>query len=308
MRKKGYTLLAAAAIMLLCGCGNKEQASTENVAAGTTAADSSVSTEAVDIPEKDTEQVSEEASASASTEGAAAASLSDGTYMARFETDGSMFHVNETMNGKGILTVSGGKMMIHLVMPSKNTVNLFVGLADDAKKDGAELLQPTVEKVTYSDGTTEEVNAFDLPVPVLEQEYDVALIGTKGKWYDHKVKVTDPEPYEGSREDAGEIRDGEYTIEASVEGGTGKAAISSPAKLSIAGGRMTLQVEWSSPHYDYMIVDGEKYLPVNKEGNSVFLIPVKDVEKDMTVIADTTAMSEPHEIEYVLHLNPGTLK
>lgn len=308
MRKKGYTLLAAAAIMLLCGCGNKEQASTENAAAGTTAAESVVNTEAEDRTAKDTEQVTEETSASASTEGAAAAGLSDGTYMARFETDGSMFHVNETMNGRGILTVSGGKMMIHLVMPSKNTVNLFVGLADDAKKDGAELLQPTVETVTYSDGTTEEVNAFDLPVPVLEQEYDVALVGTKGKWYDHKVKVSDPEPYEGSREDAGEIRDGEYTIEASVEGGTGKASISSPAKLSIAGGRMTLQVEWSSPHYDYMIVDGEKYLPVNKEGNSVFLIPVKDVEKEMTVIADTTAMSEPHEIEYVLHLKPGTLK
>jgi hypothetical protein len=143
---------------------------------------------------------------------------------------------------------------------------------------------------------------------VLEQEYDVALVGTKGKWYDHKVKVSDPEPYEGRKEDAGDIRNGEYTIEASVEGGSGKASISSPAQLVVSGGEITLRVEWSSPHYDYMIVDGEKYLPVNKEGNSVFLIPVKDVEKDMTVIADTTAMSEPHEIKYVLHLNPGTLK
>ena len=308
MRKKGYTLLAAAAIMLLCGCGNKEQASTENAAAGTTAAESVVNTEADDRTAKDTEQVTEETSASTSTEGAAAAGLSDGTYMARFETDGSMFHVNETMNGRGILTVSGGKMMIHLVMPSKNTVNLFVGLADDAKKDGAELLQPTVETVTYSDGTTEEVNAFDLPVPVLEQEYDVALVGTKGKWYDHKVKVSDPEPYEGRKEDAGDIRNGEYTIEASVEGGSGKASISSPAQLVVSGGEITLRVEWSSPHYDYMIVDGQRYEPVNTDGNSVFEIPVPYFDKPFDVVADTTAMSEPHEIEYTLTFVSSSIK
>ncbi len=308
MKKRNYAVIAAMALALLCGCGNREQASTDGTAAGTTAADSAVGTEEAGTPAKDTEQVTEETSASASTEGAPAAVLSDGTYMAKFETDSNMFHVNETMNGRGVLTVSGGKMTIHIVLPSQNIVNLFVGLAEDAKKDGADLLQPSVEKVTYSDGMTEEVNAFDLPVPVLEQEYDVALIGTKGKWYDHKVKVTDPEPYEGRKEDAAEIRDGEYTIEASVEGGTGKASIASPAKLTIAGGEIKLRVEWNSPHYDYMIVDGEKYLPVNSEGNSEFMIPVKNVEKDMTVIADTTAMSEPHEIEYVLHLKPETLK
>jgi len=308
MKKKSYTIVAAMALVLLCGCGNKEQASTDGTAAGTTAAESTVNTEEADTTAADTEQGNTEGSTEAATEGAPAASLSDGTYLAKFETDSNMFHVNETQNGRGVLTVSGGKMTIHLVMPSQNIMNLFVGLAEDAQKDGADLLQPTVEQVTYSDGMTEAVYAFDLPVPVLDQEFDVALIGTKGKWYDHKVKVTEAEPYEGRKEDAGEIRDGEYTIEASVEGGTGRASITSPAKLTITGGEIRLQIEWSSPHYDYMIVDGEKYLPVNTDGNSVFNIPIKSVEKDMTVIADTTAMSEPHEIEYVLHLNPGTLK
>ena len=69
-----------------------------------------------------------------------------------------------------------------------------MGTAKDASKDKAELLEPTVETVDYGDGTTEEVNAFDIPVPVLDEEFDLALIGTKGKWYDHKVKVSNATP------------------------------------------------------------------------------------------------------------------
>ena len=115
-------------------------------------------------------------------------------YQADFNTDGSMFHVNETKDGKGILIVSGGKMTIHVVMPSKNTVNLFCGTAEDAQKEGAELLEPLTEEVIYSDGTSEEVNTFDIPVPYLDKEFDVALVGTKGKWYDHKVIVSNPVP------------------------------------------------------------------------------------------------------------------
>ena len=117
--------------------------------------------------------------------------LADGTYSAKFDTDSSMFHVNEAYDGRGTLTVKNGKMTLHIVMPSENVVNLFLGTADDAQKDGAELIQPTTEKVTYSDGTTEEVYAFDVPVEALEKEFDLALIGTKGKWYDHKVSVSD---------------------------------------------------------------------------------------------------------------------
>lgn len=118
--------------------------------------------------------------------------LADGVYTAEFNTDSSMFHVNEACEGKGTLTVENGQMSIHISLPSKSIQNLFCGTAEDARKDGAALLQPTTDTVTYSDGLSEEVNGFDIPVPALDEEFDVAIIGTKGKWYDHKVSVTNP--------------------------------------------------------------------------------------------------------------------
>ena len=133
----------------------------------------------------------EEAEASSSSSEKTAA-LEDGTYRVAFNTDSSMFHVNETMNGKGTLTVKDGKMTLHITLASKNIVGLFPGTAADAQKDGAEVLQPTTDTVTYSDGTTEEVYGFDVPVESLDQDFDLALVGKKGKWYDHKVNVSDP--------------------------------------------------------------------------------------------------------------------
>lgn len=125
-----------------------------------------------------------------SSSDAAATTLEDGTYTAEFKTDSGMFHVNDAYDGKGTLTVKDGKMTMHVALTSTNIVNLFVGKAEDAKKDGADLLQPTVEKAPGLNGKEEDVNAFDIPVPALDEEFDVALIGTKGVWYDHKVSVT----------------------------------------------------------------------------------------------------------------------
>ena len=130
--------------------------------------------------------------AAASSSDTTDAVLEDGTYEAEFKTDSGMFHVNEANDGKGVLTVKDGQMSIHISLTSKNIVNLFVGKAADAKKDGTELLQPTTDTVTYDDGTTEEVNGFDVPVKALDKDFDLALIGTKGKWYDHTVSVTNP--------------------------------------------------------------------------------------------------------------------
>ena len=129
--------------------------------------------------------------------GANEAGLEDGVYDAVFTTDSSMFHVNEACEGKGVLTVENGEMTIHISLVSKNILNLYPGLAEDAEKEGAELLEPTTDEVTYSDGITEEVYGFDVPVPVIGEEFDLAIIGSKGKWYDHKVMVTDPVPQEG---------------------------------------------------------------------------------------------------------------
>ncbi len=234
--------------------------------------------------------------------------VADGVYLASFDTDNSMFHVNEAWNGKGILTVKDGIMTIHIVMPSKNVLNLFYGLAEDAVKDGAELISPVTEEVTYDDGTTEEVYAFDVPVPVLDEEFDVALIGKKEVWYDHKVKVSDPEPYEGDaatgsakEDDQASVSEADQMADVTLTGGSGKATVTSPAKIKEEDGKIIATIEWSSPHYDYMIVDGVKYMPVNTEGNSVFEIPIPGYNEDFTVIADTVAMSKPHEVEYVLN-------
>ncbi|MBR5050692.1 MAG: sirohydrochlorin cobaltochelatase, partial [Desulfovibrio sp.] len=126
---------------------------------------------------------------------APATDLADGTYTATFKTDSSMFKVNKALDDKATLTVQDGRMTIHITLVSKSIVNLFPGLAEDAKKEGAVLLQPTVDTVDYHDGTApEEVYGFDVPVPAIGEEFDLAIIGTKGVWYDHKVVVTDPVP------------------------------------------------------------------------------------------------------------------
>ena len=168
-----FALLLAGAVLAgsLTGCG-----------ASSAPASSAASSEAAA-----SSAVSEAASASAES------ALPAGVYTADFDTDSSMFHVNEANDGKGELTVKDGKMTLHVSLASKNIVNLFVGVSEDAKKDGAELLEPTTDTVTYSDGMTEEVYGFDIPVPAIDEEFDLALIGKKNKWYDHKVKVTNPQ-------------------------------------------------------------------------------------------------------------------
>ena len=139
------------------------------------------------------ESLGDSVNTSATAEVSDSSSLTDGTYSVAFNTDSSMFHVNEANNGRGVLTVKDGKMTIHISLVSKKIVNLFVGTAADAAKDGAAVLEPTTDKVTYEDGTVEEVYGFDVPVESLDKEFDLAVLGTKGEWYDHKVSVSDPQ-------------------------------------------------------------------------------------------------------------------
>lgn len=288
------------ACLLLGGCGAGQ-------AADATSAESTVAAqESTVTPTESTETVSTETAQDK-------AQLPDGVYTAEFSTDSSMFHVSEACDGKGTLTVKDGVMTIHISLGSKKILNLYPGLAEDAAKDGTVLLEPTTDTVTYSDGMTEEVYGFDVPVPAIGEEFDLALIGTKGKWYDHKVKVSDPVA-EDSREaangsfDMSALADGSYTIELTMEGGSGRASIQSPAQLAIADGAATATLEWSSPNYDYMLVNGEKYLPVNTEGNSVFEVPVEALDVPLTMIGDTVAMSTPHEVEYTVTFHSETLE
>lgn len=189
MKKRIITLagLMALSCVLAVGCGNStKQTEAQNAAQTEAASETQAQTE-------ETQAAESAAETTADTKTAEAAVLEDGTYTADFNTDSSMFQVNETCDGKGTLTVEDGKMTIHITLRSTNIVNLYPGLAEDAQKDGAELLQPVVETVDYNDGEpAEEVNAFDVPVPAIDEEFDLALIGTKGKWYNHKVSVSNP--------------------------------------------------------------------------------------------------------------------
>ena len=279
------SLLAVSALLAasLAGCGS----SASSVA-------SSASSEAVS-------SVAESAVSEAASESAAASSaraLEDGTYTAEFDTDSSMFHVNEASDGKGTLTVEDGQMTLHISLQSKKIVNLYVGMAADAPDHEADWLQPTTDTVTYSDGTSEEVYGFDVPVEALDTDFQLAILGTKGKWYAHTVSVRNVEAQ--AAEAVETPADGSYTCEVTLEGGSGRATVDSPAALTVADGKMTATIVWSSPNYDYMIGDGEKYLPTNTEGNSTFEIPVSALGVPLSVVADTVAMSTPHEIEYTL--------
>lgn len=295
------------ACLLLGGCGAGQAAD------ATSAESAAVTQESTAVQAESAEAITGTTEAAATETAQNEVQLPDGVYTAEFSTDSSMFHVSEACDGKGTLTVKDGVMTIHISLGSKKILNLYPGLAEDAAKDGAVLLEPTTDTVTYSDGMTEEVYGFDVPVPAIGEEFDLALIGTKGKWYDHKVKVSDPVAGDGDGTandsfDMNALADGTYTIELTMEGGSGRASIQSPAQITVADGAVTATLEWSSPNYDYMLVNGEKYLPVNTEGNSVFEVPVEALDVPLTMIGDTVAMSTPHEVEYTVTFHSETLE
>lgn len=274
--KKECSLLLAGVLLagVLTGCGASSSAPAGSAASS---------------------QAASAVSEAASESEAASSALADGVYTAEFETDSSMFHANEACGGKGKLTVENGQMTFHVSLASKNIVNLYLGTAEDAAAHEADWLQPTTDTVTYSDGTSEEVYGFDIPVTAVDEDFSLAILGKKGKWYDHTVSVRDAQPA------AAEVpEDGTYTCDVTLSGGSGRATVESPAELTVADGKMTAVIVWSSPNYDYMLVDGEKYLPTNTEGNSTFEIPVAALDTELAVVGDTVAMSTPHEVEYTL--------
>ena len=279
--KRVFSCVVAAslALSLLVGCGASSTASSAASSAASSEAASSVASSAVET-----------------------AALPDGVYTADFDTDSSMFHANEANDGKGTLTVKDGQMTFHVSLVSKKIVNLYVGMAADAEAHETDWLQPTTDTVTYSDGLSDEVYGFDIPVKALDEDFQLAILGSKGKWYDHTVRVANAQPAAAEAP-----ADGTYTCDVTLEGGSGRATVESPAALTVADGRMTATIVWSSPNYDYMLVDGEKYLPTNTEGNSTFEIPVTALDTPLDVVGDTVAMSTPHEIEYTLTFASASL-
>lgn len=301
------SLLLIVSLLAACGSTQPAPAPAPAVSAAETAPAASTEPTAEPSPEPTEEPVK-------------GIDLPDGVYSAEFVTDSSMFHANETCDGKGVLTVKDGEAVFHVSLASKGILNLFVGTAEDAQKDDAVWLEHTEDEITYPDGLTETVYGFDIPLTVLDEDFSLALIGKKDKWYDHTVSVRNAEPLAEdaalSETDSAEVcgvakiteTDGEYLCNVTLEGGSGKAKIDSPAKISISDEKTLAVIVWSSKNYDYMLIDGEKYLPLEGYETSAFEIPVVCFDEAFTVIADTVAMSTPHEIEYTLCFDSDSLE
>ena len=112
----------------------------------------------------------------------------------------------------------------------------------------------------------------------------------------------------GCQNKAKALADGIYTVAMTMTGGTGKAKIASPVALMVREGQITATLVWSSANYDYMKVDGVRYDALIEDGHSVFTVPVASLGEPLPVVADTVAMSTPHEIEYTITFDAASLQ
>ena len=251
-----------------------------------------------------------------------------GTYEVNVESSSSMFRIQSAE-----LTVSDSEMTVALTIGSTSYMKLFAGTAEQA---AASTEDQYIGYTESGDGVV-----FSVPVEALDQPFSCAAFSAKKEmWYDRSLLVRadslPPEAihvaiadYEQLKKDARDrqieaqksqsqladlatetdLEDGEYEVPVTLEGGSGKASVASPATLIVKDGKTYARIKWSSSHYDYMLVDGIKILPEGKaspEDNSVFVIPVTSLSEPMKVIGDTTAMSTPHEVEYTLDFElPG---
>ncbi len=223
--------------------------------------------------------------------------LRDGAYPVAVKSSSSMFKIADCA-----LTVANGAMTAALTMSSDAYGYLFAGTAEAAAAaDASAYIEP-------------EGRTFVLPVEALDAGVACAAWSrNKELWYDRTLVFrADSLPLEAFRtlvtaESLG-LADGQYTVEAALTGGSGRASVQSPAKLTVEGGKAAAEIVWSSPNYDYMKVDGEQIAAEIVDGHSVCVIPVAVFDRPLAVVADTTAMSKPHEIEYSLTFDSATIK
>lgn len=229
-----------------------------------------------------------------------AENLNEGTYEIEVDSSSSMFRIVHAD-----LTVKDGKMTAVLTLGGTGYLKLFMGTGEEAVAADESAYAAFVED-------SEGAYTYEVPVEALNKELEcTGFSKRKEKWYDHQIffkAETLPEEAFAVEAETIDLKDGEYTVQVDLAGGTGRAEITSPAVLRIEDQSATAVIEWSSSNYDYMVVNGKKYFPVNSEGNSVFEIPVLAFDKAMTVTADTTAMSTPHEIEYMLTFDKASIQ
>ncbi len=194
-------------------------------------------------------------------------------------------------------------------MGGKGYLRVFMGAGEEAARASEDAAIPFGEDAGGA-------HTFTVPVEALDSGIACAAFSkNKEIWYDRTLVFrADSLPLEAFQEGvyptAAELglADGDYTVEAELGGGSGRASVQSPAPLRVEGGQAFVTIVWGSSNYDYMRLDGDKLLPLNSDGNSTFELPVSVFDRKLTVYADTTAMSTPHEIEYTLKLLSGTIK
>ena len=315
MRRKIYGIAAAVCLssVLAAGCGGKNQAETlpaqggEPVAVSEESSDSETKNDSntdADNGAENSEVAAEDETAehqSVGTEGMTpmdGSELKDGVYEIQVDSSSSMFKIE-----KCELTVKDGEMTADMKMGGTGYLKLFMGSGEAAAKASEDEMIPFEEDAEGS-------HHFMVPVEALDKELDCAAFSKKKeKWYDRVLVFrADSLPADALTAAAQVtaaslgLADGTYTVEVSMEGGSGRVTVESPATLTVKDQKAVATVVWSSPNYDYMKVGEEKFLPVNQGGEtSMFEIPV-------TVSADTTAMSTPHEIEYTLQFDSASIK
>lgn len=233
-----------------------------------------------------------------------AGSLKEGTYAIDVLSSSSMFRIIDCQ-----LTVADGEMSAVMTLSGDGYLKLFLGTGEEAAA------------ADEADCITFELNddgkqMYEVPVEALDMGIDCAAFSKKKeKWYDRELVFSAASLPQEAFDDALVVtaedlalEDGVYTIDVALEGGSGKASVESPAELTVSDGAATATIIFSSSHYDYVLVDGEKYLTVNTEGNSAFEIPVDAFDFKMPITADTTAMSTPHEIDYTLYFDSATIE
>ena len=231
-------------------------------------------------------------------------SLNDGEYSVQVESSSSMFRITECR-----LRVENGAMEATLVMGGTGYLYVFPGTALEAASAEESAFIPYTEDAEGRHCFTIPAGALDAPVPC------AAFSKNKELWYDRMLLFrADSLPLSAFRPGvlatakSLELEDGVYTVEVSLSGGSGRARISSPARLTVEGGVCTARIQWGSKNYDYMKIGEEQFFPVEGEELSTFDIPVPYFDRSLAVIADTVAMSEPHEIAYSLLFSSGTIQ
>lgn len=282
------------ALLLTVGCGKSTESSESTSTAATAESTVAVAGENETVP--DELVIPEDMTPVTGSQ------IKDGTYDIKVDSSSSMFKITSCS-----LTVENGEMTAVMTMSGQGYLYVFMGKGEDASDESKYI--PFVENENGE-------HTFTVPVEALDKAIDCSAFSKKKEqWYDRTLLFNASSLPADAFKD-GEITsveslgltDGTYMIDVTLEGGSGKATVQSPAEMIVENGSASAVIIWNSPNYDYMIVDGNKFEFSGDGENATFTIPVIGFDYKMPVTADTTAMSKPHEIEYTLFFDSSTIK